>query len=241
MAETWERFNEIQRSCPHHSIERWSLLQIFYGGLTPYDKAMLDAAAGGSLLNKGTDPGFKIIDDMAVNQSQWHNSRGQNTTSQAGVLELDAITKLAADLSMLNKKVDKLSSVNSVNSNPSCTNCGAPDHWTVDCKFGGGNQNEEVFALNQGNFRPNNPYSNTYNPGWRNHPNFYWNNPNDQNSSGPANQGFENQGNYQRYQYQQNFGTQGQSNEPPKSNIEKMLENFMLSQEQKFEKIEIEL
>ena len=38
MAEAWERFNEIQRSCPHHNIEKWSLLQIFYGGLNQHDK-----------------------------------------------------------------------------------------------------------------------------------------------------------------------------------------------------------
>ena len=43
MAEAWERFNEIQQGCPHHNIEKWSLLQIFYEGLTPYDKTMLDA------------------------------------------------------------------------------------------------------------------------------------------------------------------------------------------------------
>ncbi|CAB4308768.1 unnamed protein product [Prunus armeniaca] len=33
----------------------------------------------------------------------------------------------------------------------------------------------------------NDPYSNTYNPGWRNHPNFKWsNNPNVQQSQGPS-------------------------------------------------------
>ena len=30
----------------------------------------------------------------------------------------------------------------------------------------------------------NNPYSSTYNPGWRNHPNFSWSNPN--NSANPS-------------------------------------------------------
>jgi Retrotransposon gag protein len=30
MSEAWEHFNELQRSCPHHGIEAWSLLQIFY-------------------------------------------------------------------------------------------------------------------------------------------------------------------------------------------------------------------
>jgi hypothetical protein len=35
----------------------------------------------------------------------------------------------------------------------------------------------------------NDPYSNTYNPGWRNHPNFSWKSPNTKNSTpGPHNQ-----------------------------------------------------
>ena len=30
MSEAWERFQELQRCCPHHGIEGWNLLQIFY-------------------------------------------------------------------------------------------------------------------------------------------------------------------------------------------------------------------
>ncbi|KAI5682163.1 hypothetical protein M9H77_03391 [Catharanthus roseus] len=33
--------------------------------------------------------------------------------------------------------------------------------------------NEQIIAA-QGFRRQNDPYSNTYNPGWRNHPNFFW-------------------------------------------------------------------
>jgi hypothetical protein len=75
MTEAWERFKELQRSCPHHGIEGWSLLQFFYGGLLLYDKGMLDVTVGGSLVNKEIMDGFKLIDNMALNQSQWHNSR----------------------------------------------------------------------------------------------------------------------------------------------------------------------
>ena len=84
---------------------------------------------------------------------------------------MDAISKLSADLLLLNKKVDNLSNVKSVNSNLSYINCGGSDHWTAECQSGNGdnNQTEEVNALNQDNqdnYRPNNnPYSNTYNPG----------------------------------------------------------------------------
>src|SRR5262249_23743115 len=61
----------------------------------------------------------------------------------------------------------------------SCELCGTPGHKSVECQAG----NPFAQPIEQvdyaGNFqRPpqNNPYSNTYNPGWRNHPNFSWSN-----------------------------------------------------------------
>src|SRR5262249_15210347 len=61
----------------------------------------------------------------------------------------------------------------------SCELCGTPGHKSIDCQTG----NPFAQPIEQvdytGNFqRPpqNNPYSNTYNPGWRNHPNFSWTN-----------------------------------------------------------------
>jgi Retrotransposon gag protein len=69
MFEVWDRFNELQWSCPHHGIESWSLLQIFYGSLFPHDKGMLDVAIEGSLVNKEVEDNFKLIDDMTLNQS----------------------------------------------------------------------------------------------------------------------------------------------------------------------------
>jgi hypothetical protein len=52
----------------------------------------------------------------------------------------------------------------------SCATYGCTDHLTVNYTF------EQTNMLNN-NFRPqNNPFSNTYNPRWRNHPNFSWRN-----------------------------------------------------------------
>ena len=51
----------------------------------------------------------------------------------------------------------------------SCTYCGE-GHLFDNCP----SNPESVYYV--GNFnRNNNPYSNTYNPGWRQHPNFSWN------------------------------------------------------------------
>ncbi|XP_078163505.1 uncharacterized protein LOC144558538 [Carex rostrata] len=176
MSEAWERFQELQRCCPHHGIEGWNLLQIFYNSLLPQDKGMLDAAAGGSLMNKGAVDGYKLVDDMALNQSQWHNPRETPVILQRGMKEVNSNSSMAAEIAALNRKIDQMSvkSVNYPSSLP-CSICGGTDHLALNCGIGNEVSHEEVNAINQGNFKPNNnPYSNTYNPGWRNHPNFSW-------------------------------------------------------------------
>jgi hypothetical protein len=52
---------------------------------------------------------------------------------------------------------------------------------------------EEIKFLKQ-----NNPYSNTYNPGWKNHPNFSWK---DQKATAPQHGQYQTQ--YQQHQQQQ--------------------------------------
>ena len=62
--------------------------------------------------------------------------------------------------------------------------------------MGDGCQEQDNFVGNQFPGRQaNNPYSNTYNPGWRNHPNFSWSNNN--NVVAPS---FPNNNNLQRQQ-----------------------------------------
>ncbi|XP_042405116.1 uncharacterized protein LOC121995443 [Zingiber officinale] len=75
-----------------------------------------------------------------------------------------------------------------------------------------GAQVEQVDAINNYAQKPNNnPYSNTYNPGWRNHPNFSYRN--NQNQSG-----------------QNNYGASGGFQQEKKSNLEVMMENFIATQ-----------
>src|SRR5262249_16080952 len=60
-----------------------------------------------------------------------------------------------------------------------CDLCGTPGHKSVECQAGNPFAQPMEQVDYAGNFqRPqqNNPYSNTYNPGWRNHPNFSWSN-----------------------------------------------------------------
>jgi hypothetical protein len=54
------------------------------------------------------------------------------------------------------------------------------DHTTLECQLGIQESDlDQMNALNNFDRPQNDPYSNTYNPGWKNHPNFsYKNNQN---------------------------------------------------------------
>ena len=61
--------------CPHHGLEKWLLVQIFYNGLNYNTRISLDAAAGGALMNKSIDEAYDLFEDMAFNHYQWSNER----------------------------------------------------------------------------------------------------------------------------------------------------------------------
>ncbi|XP_050889277.1 uncharacterized protein LOC127094492 [Lathyrus oleraceus] len=79
-----------------------------------------------------------------------------------------------------------------------CEICGGP-HLTAHC-VATAQQIEEIKFLRQ-----NNPYSNTYNPGWKNHPNFSWKDQQGHVQNQPQQQQFRPQ---QQQPYQQQFQQQ---------------------------------
>ncbi|XP_020425758.1 uncharacterized protein LOC109950616 [Prunus persica] len=171
----WERFKDLLRKCPHHELPTWIQVQTFYNGLSQTSRTLVDAAAGGALMTKTATEAFELLETMASNNYQWPSER--MNLKPAGVLEVDAMALLTAQISNLTKKVDSLS-VNAINTstNFGCELCAGP-HPSSECTKGNPFASaEQVNQVGEFNRQRNNPYSNTYNPGWRNHPNFSWSN-----------------------------------------------------------------
>ncbi|KAK8926051.1 hypothetical protein KSP39_PZI018317 [Platanthera zijinensis] len=163
--ETWERFKEFLRRCPHHALPTWLQVQIFYNGLNSQTRQMIDAAAGGTLNNKTPEAAQALFEEMAVNAYQWNVPRAR--PKQAGIFEVDATAQLALQVERLTKQVAEMSVSSST---PPCFL--PPSNVCVV---------DEFVDYMENPVRPsfqNNPYSSHYNPGWRNHPNFSWSNPN---------------------------------------------------------------
>src|SRR5262249_53362872 len=215
--EAWERYKELLRRCPHHGLPTWLQVQTFYNGLIYGHKAMIDAAVGGTLNNKTPDAAYALIDEMATNSYQWQVDRA-STKKQAGEHNVDAVTALAAQIELLNKKIDGMN----VGTVMSCELYGTPGHKSGECQAGNPFAQPMEQVDYAGNFqRPqqNNPYSNTYNPGWRNHPNFSWSNQQNPRPPPPG--------------YNQTHPQQPQQQQKP--SLEELMSKFISTSETRFQ------
>ncbi|KAL5578214.1 hypothetical protein UlMin_019913 [Ulmus minor] len=175
--EAWERFKEMLRKCPHHGIPIWLQVSTFYNGLVSNYRAMIDAAAGDCLMGKTPEEAHELLEVMAENNNQWHSER-VIAKRPAAVNEIDSVNVLSAQVAALSRKMDSLSSKLESKPTAECDLCGG-NHASVECQVGNpfASPNSEQANYVSNFQRPqHNPYSNTYNPGWRNHPNLSWGN-----------------------------------------------------------------
>ncbi|KAK5793055.1 hypothetical protein PVK06_034191 [Gossypium arboreum] len=171
--DAWERYKDQLRRCPHHGLPLWLQVQTFYNGVNPSTRQMIDAAAGGTINNKTPEEAYEFIEEMSLNNYQWQVMRTKPTKT-ADVYNVDSVTMLSNQVKLLNKKIDGLLGSTQVHPVMKCeTNGGRA--CTEYQPFNPSTEEEQVQYMGNNNPRSqNNPYSNTYNAGWRNHPNFSW-------------------------------------------------------------------
>ncbi|XP_075489567.1 uncharacterized protein LOC142528407 [Primulina tabacum] len=220
--EAWECFKDLLRRCPHHELPLGLVVQTFYYGLLTPNRTMIDAAACGNLLRKTAEEGYEFLEEMAA--SSYHpQSERNNQRKSAGVHQVTDFSAITAQLDALNRKLDSLNVGGTAMRLQEifCDKCGG-EHYAKDCQDDNPFYVQEGAPINQVGVqnRPrNDPYSNTYNPGWRQHPNFSWGGQNSQN----------------RPQGGQSYGKQLMyRSDPPreeKSNLEQMMSKFISSTE----------
>nr|GEU87143.1 reverse transcriptase domain-containing protein [Tanacetum cinerariifolium] len=67
--ESWERYKDLIRVCPHHGFTELHQLDTFYNALNPADQNSLNAAAGGNLLEKSPQDALTIIENKSTQTS----------------------------------------------------------------------------------------------------------------------------------------------------------------------------
>ncbi|GJT54940.1 hypothetical protein Tco_0989994 [Tanacetum coccineum] len=176
------------------------------------------ATSGGTFFSRPMEEEWEFFEKLSKGSKTQASVDRNNHTSSANFVSNQHGTN--SEISELSKKVDLLlrnlgkgvPNVSQV-SHDACSMCGDPSHSVNNCQSWGAPSNEEVNGV-YGNRPRNDPFSESYNPGWRSHPNFRWkdddNRPNNtqQQNYGykPRYEGgdsFNFQQNYQQQNYQQ--------------------------------------
>ena len=144
--EAWERLRDLTRECPHLGVSNHELTQIFYDGLGPQDRYILDAANGGSFMSKYEDDAMELIETMAENS---HHNAAKPFGRGAVPKIIDA---KSAEMGMLLERINKMVEVQnlllhrlnicngseglapvSLQEVSPCANCSRFDHVELDC------------------------------------------------------------------------------------------------------------
>ncbi|XVF47618.1 hypothetical protein PTKIN_Ptkin03bG0124400 [Pterospermum kingtungense] len=190
----WERFKDLLNSCPHHGFEKWRTISFFYEGLTPETKQFVETMCNGEFLDKEPEEALEYLDHLAENSQSWHSTsssensiRSNLANASRGKHHLSQEDDLNARVASLTRKIEamkmkKEKEIKSVQNDEICGICDVVGHSTNICPnipvfkevF-----HEQVNVMN--NYKKPFPssFSDTYNLGWRNHPNFSWRRDND--------------------------------------------------------------
>ncbi|KAL5560204.1 hypothetical protein UlMin_036415 [Ulmus minor] len=185
--QVWERYKDLLNSCPHHGYESWRVVSYFYDGLQNRERQFIETMCNGEFLHKDPDEAMDFLDDLSEKSHTWTgpNAIESSKKSQtAGIYQLREEDSLKARLEVLTKEIEVLKTkdarvpepVARVESHEPCFMCNGLDHTPRECPtyFEIKEIKEECNALGIPFRKTYDPYSNTFNPGWKNHPNFSW-------------------------------------------------------------------
>nr|GEW37744.1 reverse transcriptase domain-containing protein [Tanacetum cinerariifolium] len=137
--ESWDRFKDLLRACPHHGFSKLYQLDTFYNALNSKDQDSLNSAAGGNFLDKMPRECLAIIES----KSKVHYLRNKpvvakasTNTSTSGISPDVAELKDMMKALLLDKKSQSPAPVKTVEE--SCVTCGGA-HSYRNCPATNGN------------------------------------------------------------------------------------------------------
>ncbi|CAA6675673.1 unnamed protein product [Spirodela intermedia] len=187
--ETWEKFKDLLRKCPHHAIPKWQLNRIFYDGLLEQHRNMVDSICGGAFMEKTPDEIYSLYENLSENSRDQASFELYDKEMKREIYELhhDDDSKLRNEVNQINQRLEKIDLLidnirkpfnPQLNSNSTCPMYGENDYSELQCynldqSF---HPMREQVQVAHGFNRNRENFSNSYNPNWRN--NFSWRDPN---------------------------------------------------------------
>jgi hypothetical protein len=101
------------RKCPHHGLDIWQQGSIFYNGLLPSTRQILDSNSGGILGNRRPTEIYEKIEEITQTSFRLHTPHSASV-KKPGLLRVDQTTALQAQIEALSAKMKKLEAGKSV-------------------------------------------------------------------------------------------------------------------------------
>jgi hypothetical protein len=143
ISEAFERFNEYTRAVPYHKFPKEDLVQKFYQGLTMASRTIIDASAGGSIIELTPTQAFTLFKKVADNDTWVSSGRlllVQPTGNVKGVLQVEKENILEGKIDSLMLRLEKMEiekkeaqDLKVAEARSTCEECGEYGHVHKDC------------------------------------------------------------------------------------------------------------
>ncbi|XP_049406133.1 uncharacterized protein LOC125869732 [Solanum stenotomum] len=193
--QAWARFKQMLIACPHHMQTNEVLAHTFFEGLDYNAHSLLNSATSGQALSIKSEEFFALLDKLSEGNQGYEGKMSRTPTQKAaGILDVDQATAKNAKLDAMQHNITLQFKQIALNQAPVnvvqhaanwCEVCGSGTHETEQCEANPDSVNY-VGNAQRGGVQQN--YGNTYNPSWKNHPNFSWGGNQNQNQAQGVNQ-----------------------------------------------------
>ncbi|GKA11784.1 MAK10-like protein [Tanacetum coccineum] len=179
--------NDLLQKFPHHGIDLWLQIQIFYDHANPITRRTIDQAAGGKLRDKNDEESWALLEDLALyDNKSWNDPRdfakpvkaismphGVPSTSDCRLIKLENQVQSMMEAHLAQTKpvqVNKIASSCEICSGPHDTQYCMEDPERAFVEYASTRTDE---AENKWyTFKPEeNNLGDTYNPSWKSHQN----------------------------------------------------------------------
>ncbi|GKE24999.1 zinc finger, CCHC-type containing protein [Tanacetum coccineum] len=76
LSKAWTHFKDLLQKVPHHGIDLWLQVQIFYDYVNPATRRTIDQSSGGKLCDRNAKDSWALLEDLALYENKsWNDLR----------------------------------------------------------------------------------------------------------------------------------------------------------------------
>ncbi|GJV43150.1 hypothetical protein Tco_1427686 [Tanacetum coccineum] len=109
LSKAWTRFKDLLQKVPHHGIDLWLQVQIFYDHVNLVTRRTIDQSAGGKLRDLNAEESWALLEDLALYDNEsWNDPRDFAKPVKAITLPQDVLRTSDRRLIELKNQVQRL-------------------------------------------------------------------------------------------------------------------------------------